>query len=165
MDTQSNTETKVVVELPKPKFGPGRCQICGKPIVASTGEVGDTCKGHIGHIREFATEAAAIPEGYIGMSKVCIAFINAGFRLADIMKACGNDATTAPVLDEVFRPCYVGKRKYLNPAVLTKGMELLRAHLNSASETKVVAPAKADKAVADTANALRKHAVVKAETK
>ena len=148
----------------KSKFGPGRCQICGKPIVASTGDIGGTCKGHIGHIQEFAASAAAVPEGYIGMSKVCRAYEAAGFTTRQIVDACGKDACTAPVLDPIFRPVYVGKRKFLNPLVMTKGMELLRAAL-SVEVPKAEKPKNTDKTVAKTAQALKAHAVVKADAK
>lgn len=46
-----------------------RCSVCKKPL--TSGDIGGTCKAHMGKIRLFAHTADSIPEGYIGMSKIC----------------------------------------------------------------------------------------------
>jgi hypothetical protein len=147
--------------LAEARIKDSRCPVCGKPVFHPTdGGLGGTCKGHIGKIRQHANEASAVPEGWLKMSFVCRSLEAKGFKTAAIVKACGGDATTDQVLDEVFRPTYVGKRKYLHPDVLVKGPALLK----KAQEAKPVSkPAeKGDKPASggtDTANALK--AVVK----
>lgn len=106
-----------------------RCTICKKPL--TSGDVGGTCNAHIGKIRLFANVATSIPEGYIGMSKICRAFETAGFTTRTIVKACGGDACTeVPFSGEdpkgLFYVTYVGNRKFLNPAILTDGMSQLK---------------------------------------
>ena len=99
------------------------------------------------------------------MSKVCRAADAAGIGTAAIVKAAGGDACTEDVLDPVFKVVYVGRGKWMNPEVLTKGFNLLKrlaAERAAGKTAKTEKPAgkPADKpVVADVANALK--AVVK----
>jgi hypothetical protein len=129
-----------------------KCTICGKPVTGA--EIGKTCEAHKGKLQAHADHAASVPEGWLGMSKVCRAFEAAGFKTSEIVKAAGGDAATQPVLDPMFKVVYVGRRKYMNPLVLTKGMELLKATKVAKAEAK---PAKVEEkpAVNATANAIK----------
>jgi len=139
------------------KFGAGRCQICGKPLVASSGEIGATCLAHQGKLRANADIADVVPAGWIRHSKVCRALETKGLSTHTIVKASGGDACTGEVLAPIFRVTYVGGAKFLNPEVLTKGAELLLAFAKEPKEPKVK---KGDTASA-TAQALKAHAIVK----
>ena len=142
-----------------------RCIVCKKPL--TSGEEGGTCKAHEGKIRLFASVAASVPEGFIGMSKVCRKYEEAGFTTRQIVTACGGDACTfAPLTGEdpkgLFWVTYVGNRKFLHPDILVKGVELLKkaVAVEPAVKTKA-APAKAEtKELAGVAAALQT-AVVK----
>jgi len=110
------------------KFGPGKCPICGKSVIKpKDGGVGSTCYEHMGKIRATADTVAAQPEGWLRMSKVCRKLEEAGITTSAIVRACGGDACTGPLLDPVFRVKYVGRAKYLHPDVLTTGLKLLKA--------------------------------------
>jgi hypothetical protein len=151
--------------LAEKRIKESRCPICGKPVFRpKDGGLGSTCMEHQGKIRKHATEANAIPEGFVKMSQVCRHLEGKGFKTSEIVRACGGDATTAPVLDDIFRPVYVGKRKYLHPDCLTSKAEAL---LKKAREAKPVEKSSdkpdakpASKGV-DTANALKKAVVRK----
>jgi hypothetical protein len=145
-----------------------RCSICKKPL--TNGEIGGTCSAHIGKIRLYANVATAIPEGFIGMSKVCRAFEKAGFTTRQIVAACGSDAcTTLPLSGEdpkgLFYVTYVGSRKFLHPDIMTKGIEMLKkaAAVEPAAKAKAL-PAKSEtKELAGVAAALQT-AVVKTKS-
>jgi len=157
-------QPKVVQEVRK--FGEGRCQTCGKPLVASSGDIGATCKLHQGKLRSTAKLADVVPEGYIRMSKVCRALETKGLSTHTIVKSCGGDACTAPVMEplNIFQPTYVGGGKWLNPEMLTKGAELLLKAQGAPKAPKADAPkvGKAD-VVSATAAALKAHSVIKAD--
>lgn len=135
-----------------------KCAICGKPVFGA--EIGKTCQAHQGKLRAEANVAEKAPEGWVRMSKVCDAAEKAGLKRGDIVNAAGGDAATKPVLDEIFRVVYVGKAKYMNPEVLTKGIALLKQSKAQRAEAKAKpaetkAPAKAEAKVEATANALK----------
>ena len=67
-----------------------------------------------------------VPEGYLPMAEVCRKAREAGLKVSRLVTACGGDRAVVEIPDPVFKPVYVGGRKYLNPAVLTKGFELLK---------------------------------------
>ncbi len=112
------------------------CAICGKPLSPSMGDIGDTCKAHEGKIRIEAKIAEAVPDGFVRMSKVCEAARDQGIPVSAVVNACGGDATTKPPLDEVFRVTYVGRAKWLNPDVMTKGFALLLRHREEKAQAK-----------------------------
>jgi hypothetical protein len=145
--------------LAEKRIKESRCPICGKPVFRpKDGGLGSTCQEHQGKLRQHATEAQAVPEGFLKMSLVCRTLEDKGFKTSEIVRACGGDAATAPVLNEIFRPVYVGKRKYLDPRTITDGV----AMLTKAREVKPVekssdkADAKPASKGVDTANALKK---------
>jgi hypothetical protein len=132
------------------RFGPGRCFRCGKPVIKpaitledGSGE-GSTCADHEGRLRAHANVATVAPEGWLGMSKVCRKLEALGFKTSEIVRACGGDATTEPVLHEVFRPVYVGNRKFLDPQVLIIGVDLLKGARTAPAKVPDKAPAKPD---------------------
>jgi len=123
--------------------GKTTCLVCGKPLVRGSKDgMGATCREHQGKIRKYARQAEVAPEGWIGMSVVCREFRDAGIPISKVVTAAGGDACTKPTLDPVFDVVYVGRRKYMHPEVLTKGMKLL------SSSAKATSPAKAIKASA-----------------
>lgn len=137
-----------------------KCAICGKPVYGA--EIGKTCQAHQGILRTHANQAEKAPEGWVRMSKVCDAAEKAGLKRGDIVNAAGGDAATKPVMDEVFRVVYVGKAKYMNPEVLTKGIALLKTSKAQRAEAKAKAPKAEPKAevaaeakTAATASALK----------
>lgn len=131
-----------------------KCAICGKPVFGA--EIGKTCQAHQGKLRAEANVAEKAPEGWVRMSKVCDAAEKAGLKRGDIVNAAGGDAATKPVLDEIFRVVYVGKAKYMNPEVLTKGIALLKQSKAQRAEAKAPkAESKAETKTAATANALK----------
>jgi hypothetical protein len=148
-----------------PKFGKGKCQICGKTLLASETGVGSTCAAHVGKLEAFADHASVAPAGYLGMSKVCRLADAAGIGTRAVVDASGKDACTVAPIHEVFKVVYVGKRKFMNPLVLTTGFDLLRKAQADAKTAKAekapVVPGKGHPAPvqADIANALK--AVVK----
>lgn len=163
--------TPVVVKLDKAALwaSEGRCTICGKVVWKADAETGagDTCKAHIGKIRQFATESTEAPEGWVRMSKVCRAAEAAGFTTSAIVKAAGGDAATDPLLDPMFRVVYVGRAKYMDPRVLTEGFAIMKkaASTPKAPSVPVDAKASASKApVAKTTAAALKQ-VAKASAK
>jgi hypothetical protein len=109
------------------KYEGNKCTVCGKPL--TRGEVGDTCKNHEGKLRISAEEVSVAPEGWLKMSDVCRLAEEKGLKTSQIVNASGGDACTKPILDPVFKVAYMGKRKYMNPDVITKGFQLLKAHL------------------------------------
>jgi len=123
--------------IPAKKYEGNRCKTCGKPL--TRGEQGDTCKAHEGKIRQSADIGTAIPEGWLKMSEVCRKAKEAGLTISAVVNAAGGDAATKPVLDPVFKVVYVGRNKFMNPAVLTTGFQLLKAHQAEKAE-KPVAP-------------------------
>jgi uncharacterized protein YdbL (DUF1318 family) len=125
----------------KPENAGKRCLICGKPLSPLAGDIGDTCKGHVGKLRIAANTAEVVPEGFIRMSKVCEAANKEGITTSALVNATGGDAATKPVMDPVFTVTYVGRGKWLNPDVLTKGFALLKAHQLEKAETKAKVPA------------------------
>jgi hypothetical protein len=135
-----------------------KCKVCGKPLSPTSGEIGGTCLEHEGKLRSTAVEATVVPEGWLRMSKVCQAALDKGIKISAVVTASGGDACTKPIMDKVFEVTYVGKAKYMNPAVVVKGFEMLLA---KAAEPKAPkAPKPAEQAlVADTAKALK--AVIK----
>lgn len=144
----TSTEAPVVAQKIDPRKLEGRCKICGKPIFKTDG-VGATCEAHKGKIRQFAKELAEAPKGYLRMSEVCRKAVNAGLKISAVVNAAGGDACTKPTIDPVFDIVYVGKGKYMNPEVLTKGFALLK----KAAESKL--EVKSEKATAPVAEALK----------
>ena len=116
----ANSVTKSAVDLEN------RCKICGKPLTRQAGDIGKTCKDHEGKIRKTAKVADAIPQGFLLMSDVCRKANTVGISTSRVVKACGGDACTEPVLDKVFEVTYVKSRKYLHPDVISKGFALLK---------------------------------------
>jgi hypothetical protein len=131
----------------------GTCSICGKPLVKGEG-IGATCKAHQGKLRQSADEVAAVPEGWLRMSLVCRKGVEAGLTISSIVKASGGDACTGPVMDPVFRVKYVGRGKFMDPAVVTKGFALLKQASQIARDTAAPAP-KASKVEATIAAELK----------
>lgn len=113
------------------------CAICGKPLAPSSGEIGDTCKEHEGKLRQTAQVATAAPEGYVRMSKVCQAALDKGIKISAVVTASGGDACTKPLMDPIFQVVYVGRAKYMNPEVLTRGFALLLAHKDEPKPAKL----------------------------
>jgi hypothetical protein len=120
------------------------CAICGKPLSPLTGEIGDTCKAHQGKLRIAAVQAEVVPEGYVRMSKVCEAANKEGITTSALVNATGGDAATKTPLDPIFTVTYVGRGKWLNPDVLTKGFALLKAHQIEKAEAKATSKAKVE---------------------
>jgi hypothetical protein len=136
------------------KYEGNRCITCGKPL--THGEQGDTCKAHEGKLRQSADIGTAVPEGWIKMSEVCRKANDAGITTSALVNAAGGDAAVKPLLDPIFKVVYVGRNKFMNPAVITTGFQLLKAHQMEKAE-KSVAPSTND--VAAISNTL--HSVVK----
>jgi hypothetical protein len=126
------------------KYDGNVCTICGKPL--TRGEVGDTCKAHAGKLRQSASISDTVPNGYIRMSEVCRQAVEQGLKISQIVNASGGDACTKPVLDPVFKVVYNGKKKFMNPDVMTKGFALLKAHL-AEKATKPVKPSEESLAI------------------
>jgi len=123
------------------KYDGNRCQTCGKPL--THGEVGDTCKAHEGKIRISAEEVPVAPDNWLKMSDVCRAAEEQGLKTSQVVRASGGDACTGEILDPVFKVAYVGKRKFMNPEVMTKGFAMLKAHQAEKSVRPVTISAKA----------------------
>lgn len=104
-----------------------KCQVCGKPLSPTSGDIGATCKAHAGILRSHADIVDKVPENWIRMSKVCQAAVEQGITISAVVNAAGGDAATKPVIDPVFRVAYVGRGKFMNPEVLTKGFAILKA--------------------------------------
>lgn len=105
----------------------GRCTICGKPVSKTHEEgEGDTCHEHIGKLRQNSTSAGTPPEGWVRMSQVCRKAEAAGISTHALVRAAGGDAATDPLLDPMFRVCYVGRGKWMDPRVLTEGFALIK---------------------------------------
>jgi hypothetical protein len=144
MATPTEVQEVTIVEAPVTvAHTEGLCDICHKPI--SKGKevdgliVGATCAGHVGKIRLYAVgQMSAPPEGYLRMSKVCDAAVEAGLTRSAIVTAAGKDACTQPPVHPVFSVVYVGSGKWMAPEVLTIGFDLLKA---KKLEKKVKAPA------------------------
>jgi len=151
------------------RIAEGRCPKCGKPVFRPNGDgVGSTCAAHEGKLFRTAVQATEVPEGWLGMSKVCRALeTQYGFRTGEIVRACGGDACTEPTLGDIFVVTYVGKRKFLNPVILVDGPAMLLKAREDAKAEIVATNAKAASGKGqsdastgtDTANALK--AVVK----
>lgn len=124
MENEGTTQ-KVAVKIPA-KSLQNVCKVCGKPL--TRGEIGDTCLSHEGKLRQNADVREAVPENWVRMSKVCDAAVEQGLTINQIVKASGGDAATKPVLDPIFKVVYVGRGKWMNPEVLTKGFALLKQH-------------------------------------
>lgn len=122
-----------------------KCLVCGKPLSPTSGDIGATCKAHQGKLRQSAQVAEKAPENWVRMSKVCEAAVKEGLTISAVVNAAGGDAAVKPVMDPVFQVVYVGRAKYMNPDVLTKGFALLKAHKaeKAAPKPKVETPAKA----------------------
>lgn len=128
-----------------------KCKVCGKPLSPSSGDIGKTCQDHAGKLRQFAKIAEKAPEGWLRMSKVCEAAVAEGLTISSVVNAAGGDAVTKPLLDPVFEVVYVGRGKFMNPEVLTKGFALLREH----QAQKAKAPASKADAKSETAGKLQ----------
>jgi hypothetical protein len=128
------------------KYDGNKCQTCGKPL--THGEQGDTCKAHEGKIRATAEEVPVAPENWIKMSDVCRAAEEQGLKTSQVVRASGGDACTLPIMDPVFKVAYVGKRKYMNPDVMTKGFAMLKAHQAEKPVRPVTASAEEASAIA-----------------
>ena len=118
-----------------------KCKVCGKPLAPTSGEIGGTCLAHTGHIQEYADHAEKVPEGWLRMSKVCQAAVDKGIKISAVVTASGGDAATKEPIDPVFRVTYVGKAKYMNPAVIVKGFEMLLAKAAEPKAPKAPKPA------------------------
>lgn len=107
----------------------GKCPTCGKPVLRpKDGGLGSTCAEHAGKLRQGAASANAIPTGYIKMSDMCRKLEKAGFTTSFIVRACGGDATVGQPVHEMFRPVYVGSRKFMDPRTVTEeGIKILKA--------------------------------------
>jgi hypothetical protein len=79
------------------------------------------------------------------MSEVCRKANDAGITTSALVNAAGGDAAVKPLLDPIFKVVYVGRNKFMNPAVLTTGFQLLKAHQTERAE-KPVAPSTNDAA-------------------
>jgi hypothetical protein len=124
-----------------------KCKVCGKPLSPSSGDIGATCKAHAGKLRQSARELDKVPEGWVRMSKVCRAADDAGIGTRAVVKASGGDAAVGPLLDPIFQVVYVGRGKFMNPEVLTKGFELLKKAVSepkAPKAPKVAEPAKVE---------------------
>lgn len=124
------------VTTPK-KYDGNRCKTCGKPL--THGEQGDTCKAHEGKLRQNADIGEAVPDGWIKMSEVCRKANEAGITTSALVNAAGGDAAVKPLLDPMFKVVYVGRNKYMNPDVITKGFQLLKARNLEKTEKKAPA--------------------------
>jgi hypothetical protein len=127
------------------KYDGNKCSTCGKPL--THGEVGDTCKAHEGKIRISAEEVLVAPENWVKMSDVCRAAEEQGLKTSQVVRASGGDACTLPIMDPIFKVAYVGKRKYMNPDVMTRGFAMLKAH-QAEKPTRQSAPADEVSAIA-----------------
>jgi len=122
-----------------------KCKVCGKPLSPTSGEIGATCKAHEGLLRRSAKEAEKVPENWVRMSKVCEAANKIGITTRAVVKASGGDACVGPLLDPIFQVIYVGRGKYMNPEVLTKGFDLLQKQASQPKAPKAEKPAVAEK--------------------
>lgn len=160
-------ETKKVVLTKEDKrelwLSEARCPECGKPVMKpKDGGLGATCYEHQGKLRRNASEASAVPEGWLRMSAVCRKAVEQGITISALVTAAGGDAAVDPLLDPVFKVVYVGRGKYMNPEVLTKGFNLLKAKKDAPKEPKAEKKAEPgqEEHITDTATALKK-AVIK----
>lgn len=124
------------------KYEGNKCQTCGKPL--THGEQGDTCKAHEGKIRSTAEEVPVAPDNWVRMSEVCRKAEEQGLKTSQVVRASGGDACTLPILDPVFKVAYVGKRKFMNPDVMTRGFAMLKAHLAEKPARPVTASAETE---------------------
>ena len=114
------TETKEVkagkekkVRVAKPKAEP-------KPIRFGNGWDAEKWAKHLTEV-----SVAAIPEGWLGMAKVCDLAVEAGIKRTRIVTACGGDRAGEGIWNPCFEVKYVGGRKFLAPEVVTVGFPLL----------------------------------------
>jgi hypothetical protein len=126
--------------------GLGTCSICGKPLVKGEG-IGATCKAHQGKLRQTAEEVAVAPEGWLRMSAVCRKAVEQGITISQVVNASGGDACTKPLLDPIFKVKYVGRGKWMNPEVVTKGFALLKQLKEASKDAPVTKELKQEVAV------------------
>jgi hypothetical protein len=88
----------------------------------------------MGKLRQTAEEVAVVPEGWLRMSAVCRKAVEQGFTISQIVNAAGGDACTKPLLDPIFKVKYVGRGKWMNPEVVTKGFALLKQMQEASKE-------------------------------
>jgi len=136
-----------------PKYGVGKCQICGKPLSATSNDIGTTCSSHVGKLRQHALIQDTVPQGWIRMSVVCRKANEQGITTSALVNAAGGDACVKPLLNKVFEVVYVKSGKWMSPDVLTVGFAMLK----NPDPKPAVAPkaAKVDEAVTATSSALK----------
>lgn len=123
--TKQRTTEIATVSQPTGKFAgmPGKCEICGKPLLGSNDGIGSTCKGHFGKVAMFykpiPTEAAKM-ENLIHLTVLCDKAQELGKSRSFAVILTGGDAGTKKPVSPIFQIFVQGKRKFVSKAALAE---------------------------------------------
>jgi hypothetical protein len=140
-------ETKVVTVADGAAVpAPVKCRICGKILTdpdSMVKGIGPECesKGYTPEAiaaKKAELSGETVPEGWIKIGVACDRLREMGIPHTRLVAAVGGDRGMGTLLNETFRPLYVGRQRWLHPEIFSEtNLELLKA---GARKPKVVDP-------------------------